>query len=73
MSVPEFAWNPAPAMLLPGSDEVHVWRATLDLPLAVLRLLSRRLLLMNEREPGNFTSRRTARTSSLPAGSSERS
>ena len=25
-------WHPAPVMLVPGGDEVHVWRAALDLP-----------------------------------------
>jgi 4'-phosphopantetheinyl transferase len=44
MSVPESVWNPAPAMLLLGSDEVHVWRVSLDLPIARVASLGQTLV-----------------------------
>ena len=48
MSVPELVWNAAPALLHLGSDEVHVWRVTLDVPL--LRVASfEQLLTADER------------------------
>ena len=54
MSVPEFAWNPAPAMFLLGSDEVHVWRATLDLPIARVASFEQTLAADERARAGQF-------------------
>ena len=54
MSVPEFAWNPAPAMLLLGSDEVHVWRAALDLPIARVASFEQTLAADERTRAGQF-------------------
>jgi len=43
MSVPELVWNPAPAMPRVDSDEVHVWRAALDLSIAHVESLEQTL------------------------------
>ena len=54
MSVPEFAWNPAPATFLVGSDEVHVWRATLDLPIARVTSFEQTLAADKRTRAGQF-------------------
>jgi 4'-phosphopantetheinyl transferase len=54
MSVPEFVWNPAPAMLLLGGDEVHVWRAALDLPISHVASFEQTLAADERRRAGLF-------------------
>ena len=43
MGTPKSLWCPAPEPLLLGPDEVHVWRATLDLPLSWVQTLQQTL------------------------------
>ena len=43
MGTPESLWCPAPEPLHLGPDEVHVWRATLDLPLSWVQTLQQTL------------------------------
>ena len=43
MSAPEFLWCSPPDLLVLGYDEVHVWCATLDLPLSCVQSLEQTL------------------------------
>jgi 4'-phosphopantetheinyl transferase len=43
MSFQEFLWNSPPKHLALGRDEIHIWRATLDLPLSHIQLLEQTL------------------------------
>ena len=54
MSTLEPVWRRAPAMLLLGNDEVHVWRATLDLPIARVASLEQTLAADERTRAGRF-------------------
>ena len=54
MSSLEPVWRRAPAMLLLGNDEVHVWRATLDLPIARVVSLEQTLAADERTRAGRF-------------------
>ena len=54
MSTLEPVWRRAPAMLLLGNDEVHVWRATLDLPLARVASFEQTLAADERTRAGQF-------------------
>src|SRR5947199_10750328 len=52
MHAPESQWNSPPESLLLDRDEVHVWRATLDLPISRLQALEQ-ILAADERTRAN--------------------
>src|SRR5436189_6033299 len=52
MDAPKFEWNHPPAFLILDHDEVHVWRATLDLPPSDVQALEQ-ILAADERARDN--------------------
>lgn len=54
MSVPESVWCPAPEVLLVGSDKVHIWRATLDLPVSRVASFEQTLAADQRTRAGRF-------------------
>ncbi|TMB89346.1 MAG: 4'-phosphopantetheinyl transferase, partial [Chloroflexi bacterium] len=52
MDAPEFEWNSPLEPLILGCDEVHVWRATLDLPPSDVQALEQ-ILAADERSRAN--------------------
>ncbi len=48
MYAPKFEWNHPPEFLILDYDEVHVWRATLDLPPSDVQALEQ-ILAADER------------------------
>ena len=62
-------WSSPPEILELGCNEVHVWRAVLDLPISRVRSLEQTLAADERRRAERFTSRKTACTSSSLEGS----
>src|SRR5437763_15914742 len=52
MDAPEFQWNSPPAPHILDYDEVHIWRATLDLPVSRVQALEQ-ILAADERTRAN--------------------
>src|SRR5438270_4059129 len=52
MNAPRFEWNHPPEFLILDHDEVHVWRATLDLPPSDVQALEQ-ILAADERSRAN--------------------
>lgn len=54
MSIAEVVWNPALAMLVGGSDGVHMWRATLNLLISRVASLGKKLAADKRRRAERF-------------------